>query len=107
MSSLVRFENKNIFCYFQKRSTLLQCQRCSSDGIPDGIGIFKPEIPIWINFGRSCNGRCWYFMAIFSILRSNGIFHGHLVQFVVIGILFRLWHVVLRKIWQPCVEVEN
>jgi hypothetical protein len=20
--------------------------------------IFKPKIPIWVNFGESCNGRC-------------------------------------------------
>jgi hypothetical protein len=22
--------------------------------------IFKPKIPIWVNFRGSCNGRCWY-----------------------------------------------
>jgi hypothetical protein len=21
---------------------------------------FEPKIPIWVNFGSSCNGRCWY-----------------------------------------------
>jgi hypothetical protein len=70
--------------------------------------IFKPKIPIWVNFGGSCNGRClhiiwpfgipilwpfgipilWpfgifyghlvYFMAIWSILWSFGLFYGHL-----------------------------
>jgi hypothetical protein len=22
---------------------------------------YQTKIPIWVNFGRSCNGRCWYF----------------------------------------------
>jgi hypothetical protein len=35
--------------------------------------IFVTKIPIWINFGGSCNGRCWY------ILRSFGIFFPVLV----------------------------
>jgi hypothetical protein len=34
---------------------------------------FKPKIPIWVNFGGSCNGRCCY------ILWSFGIFYDHLV----------------------------
>jgi hypothetical protein len=44
--------------------------------------IFKPKIPIWIDFGGSCNGRCWYilsplvyFTAIWYILWSFGIFY--------------------------------
>jgi hypothetical protein len=28
----------------------------SRSGLPD---IFKPKIPIWVNFGISCNERCW------------------------------------------------
>jgi hypothetical protein len=46
--------------------------------------IFKPEI--WVNFGGSCNGRCWYtyFMTIGSYLRPFGIFCRHLVYFVAI-----------------------
>jgi hypothetical protein len=35
--------------------------------------IFKPKIPIWVNFGGSCNGRCWY------ILWPFGLSYGHLV----------------------------
>jgi hypothetical protein len=40
----------------------------------DSWCVFKPKIQIWVNFGGSCNGKCWYmyFMAIWSIL-------GHLV----------------------------
>jgi hypothetical protein len=43
--------------------------------------IFKPKIPIWVNFGASCNGRCWYFYgylvyftAKWYILRPFGTF---------------------------------
>jgi hypothetical protein len=24
--------------------------------------IFKPKIPMWVNFGGSCNGRFWYIL---------------------------------------------
>jgi hypothetical protein len=48
--------------------------------------IFKQKIPIWVNFGGSCIGRCWYilwpfgiFTAIWYILWPFGIFYGHLV----------------------------
>jgi hypothetical protein len=52
--------------------------------VPIGVArwhIFKPKIPIWVNFGGSCNGRCWYmyFIAIWSILWHFGLFNGHLV----------------------------
>jgi hypothetical protein len=63
---------------------------------------------------RSCNGRCWYFIIIVSVLQPNGIFYGHLVHLVVIwyifpvlvyfsrfGIFFPFWYIVPRKIWQP------
>jgi hypothetical protein len=46
-------------------------------GLPDGICIFKPKIQIWVNFGGSCSGRCWY------ISWPSG-FYSHLVYFVVI-----------------------
>jgi hypothetical protein len=29
--------------------------------------IFKPKIPIWINFGKSCNGSCWKFYGLLVI----------------------------------------
>jgi hypothetical protein len=29
-------------------------------GLPDVF--FKPKILIWVNFGGSCNGRCWYIL---------------------------------------------
>jgi hypothetical protein len=52
--------------------------------------IFEPKIPIWENFGRSCNGRCCYYTAILTIIQPNGIFYGHLVHFVVI------WYILIR-----------
>jgi hypothetical protein len=30
-------------------------------GLPDGI-FSKQKIPIWINFGGSCNVNCWYIL---------------------------------------------
>jgi hypothetical protein len=44
--------------------------------------ISKPKIPIWVNFGGSCNGRCWY------ILRPFGLIYGHLVYFTVVWYIF-------------------
>jgi hypothetical protein len=40
--------------------------------------ISKPKIPIWVNIGGPCNGRCWF------ILRPFGKFYGHLVYMLVI-----------------------
>jgi hypothetical protein len=55
--------------------------------------IFKPKIPIWVNFGGSYNGRCWY------ILWPFDYFKGHLsyfVDFIIIWyICFPFWYVVL------------
>jgi hypothetical protein len=42
--------------------------------------VFKPKIPIWVNFGGACYGK--------SILRPSEIFYGHLVYFVVIWYIF-------------------
>jgi hypothetical protein len=33
--------------------------------------VFKPKIPIWVNFGGSCNEKSWY------ILWPFGLFYGH------------------------------
>jgi hypothetical protein len=40
-------------------------------GLPDGTYIFKPKIPLWVNFGGSCNRKRWYMYYI----------KGHLVYF--------------------------
>jgi hypothetical protein len=51
-------------------------------GLPEGMYSFRPKIPIWVNFGGSCNERCWY------ILQTRGlfyvIFYGNLVCFPVL-----------------------
>jgi hypothetical protein len=44
-------------------------------GLPDGIHIFKPKIPIGVNFGVLVN-----FTAIGSILLPFRLFNGHLVS---------------------------
>jgi hypothetical protein len=66
--------------------------------------IFKPKIPLWVNFGGSYNGRCCYMLSTF------GLFYGQSVYFMPISIYFIvIWYifpqflyVVPRKIWQPC-----
>jgi hypothetical protein len=71
--------------------------------------ILKPNIPIWINFGGFCNGRCVYtfghlvyLAVIWHVLLPFGIFYGHLVYFMVIWYIFSpLWYVAPRKIWLP------
>jgi hypothetical protein len=45
--------------------------------------VFKPKIQIWVNFGGSLNGRCWY------ILWTLGPFYGLLLYFM--DIWYRLW----------------
>jgi hypothetical protein len=50
---------------------------------------FQTKIQIWVNFGRSCNGRCWkFFRASLSNLRQASIFYCHFVHFVVIWYIF-------------------
>jgi hypothetical protein len=67
--------------------------------------IFKPKIPTWVNFGRSCNGRCWYFLWPFCLFYGQTLsgtfdtFCGLLVHF------FPFWYVVPKKIWQPCTQL--
>jgi hypothetical protein len=38
--------------------------------------IFKPKIPIWVDFGGSCNRRCWYIL--WHLVYT---YCGHLVYF--------------------------
>jgi hypothetical protein len=74
----------------------------SVPGLPDGI-FSTQKIPIWVNFGCSCNGRC------LSILWQFGLFYDNLVYFMDIwcilwlyDIFFSFGYVLPRKIWQPC-----
>jgi hypothetical protein len=55
--------------------------------------IFKPKIPIWVDFGVPCIAGIFYgqlvnFLAICYILWHFGIFYGTLVYFVVIWYIF-------------------
>jgi hypothetical protein len=84
---------------------------------------FRPKIAIWVNFGASCNGSCWYiswtlglfcgysiyFMAIRYILWPFGIFYGHWVYlwFIFVVYFSPFWNIVPRKIWQPCFRRLN
>jgi hypothetical protein len=51
--------------------------------------VFKPKIPIRVNFDGYCDGRCWYILWPFGLLyrhlayftASFGIFYGNLVHF--------------------------
>jgi hypothetical protein len=62
----------------------------------------KPKIPIWVNFGGSCNGRCWY------ILRQFGLFCGHLVRFMVIWYVFSRFGMLYReKSGNPAVHAPS
>jgi hypothetical protein len=55
--------------------------------------VFKPKIPIWVNFGGSCDGRCryTYFMVIWSILWSSCIYYGFLIYVMVIWYTTPFW----------------
>jgi hypothetical protein len=58
--------------------------------------VFKPKIPIWVNFGGYCNRKSWY------ILWPFGLFYGHWKYFMAIWYIlwsFGLFLPVL--IWQP------
>jgi hypothetical protein len=48
--------------------------------------IVKPKIPIWVNFGGPWNGKGWYILWPFGILRSFVIFYGDLVFQLQFGI---------------------
>jgi hypothetical protein len=49
--------------------------------------VFKPKIPIWVNFGGSWNGKSWYiYMTIWRILLPLEIFNVHLVYLSSFGI---------------------
>jgi hypothetical protein len=57
--------------------------------LPDGT--VSSKIPIWVNFGGSYNGRCWY------IVWPLGIFYSHLVYFV--AIWYILWPFGIHILW--------
>jgi hypothetical protein len=52
-------------------------QKFSEAGLPDGIHIFKPKIPIWAIFEGLEMGKIGIFYGIWKILLTFGIFYGH------------------------------
>jgi hypothetical protein len=55
--------------FFMQELKKLNIYVACQPGLPDGI-FSNQKSPIWVNFGRPCNGRCWNIlgMAIWFIL---------------------------------------
>jgi hypothetical protein len=49
--------------------------------------VFKPKIQIWVNFGGSCNGRCWYILWTLSPFYSLLLYFMDIWKF---GIFFQV-----------------
>jgi hypothetical protein len=63
-------------------------------GLPDGAYIFKPKIPIWVNFVVSCNERCW------EILWPSGLFYCRFVYFMTVWYnLWSFWYIFLVLVY--------
>jgi hypothetical protein len=63
--------------------------------------IFKPKIPIWVNFGGPYIGKCLYILWPFGIFYGHlGYFYDHSVHFVFHCYIFTGFG--KEKIWQPC-----
>jgi hypothetical protein len=75
--------------YFEQYVPRARCLWMKT-GLPDGMCVFKPKIPIWVNFGGSSNGRCCYILCTFGlhILWTFDILCGLLVYLVVIWYIF-------------------
>jgi hypothetical protein len=48
-------------------------------GLPDGIGIWIPKIPIWKHLGWPWNRKCWFILNPLVYFKAIGIFCCHLV----------------------------
>jgi hypothetical protein len=72
------------------------CQGCQ-------IVCFQTKNPNLGKFGRALDWKMLiYFMPIWNILQTFGIFYNQLSHFVFIScIFFQFWYHVPRKIWQP------
>jgi hypothetical protein len=67
--------------------------------------VFKPKMPIWVNFGGYCNGSCGSILWPFwSILRSLGTVGGHLVYFMVIWYIFGFGMLYQEKYGNPVIS---
>jgi hypothetical protein len=55
--------------------------------------VFEPKIPIWINFGGPCDGRCWY------ILWPFGLFYGHLsILYGLLVYFMAIWSILWSSV---------
>jgi hypothetical protein len=70
--------------------------------------VFKQKITLWEKIFRGSDWKMLiYFMAIWSILGTFGIFYDHLVHCAFIWYsFFRFWYHTQRKIWQPCPKIS-
>jgi hypothetical protein len=60
--------------------------------------IFKPKIPIWVNFGGPYNGKCWYIVwSFWNILRL-------LVYVMVILVMFDIVLYIFPRFGILCQE---
>jgi hypothetical protein len=57
--------------------------------------VFKPKIPIWVNFGESCHGKSWY------ILWPFGLFNGYWKHFMAIWYIFPRFGILDQKSGNP------
>jgi hypothetical protein len=65
--------------------------------------IFKPKSQIWVNFGGSCNGRCWFILWAFGLFNGNLVYLMDIRHFLgSLAYFSPFWYAVRRKIWQPC-----
>jgi hypothetical protein len=102
---LGRTNNRRVDCFLQQYEKLEHAKQFGYavlPGLPDVY--FQTKIATWVHFGGSCNGRCWCTLWIFGLL------YGHLIYFMAIwyilwsfGIFPPFWYIVPREIWQPCV----
>jgi hypothetical protein len=60
--------------------------------------IFKPKIPLWVNFGGSYNGRCWCILWLFGLFSS---FWYILWPF---GIFLVIWYIPPPRFGMFCKE---
>jgi hypothetical protein len=66
-------------------------------GLPDGI-FSNQKIPIWVNFGGSCYGRCWYSIWPF------GLFFGYFVYFVATWSMLWLFGTYMFLVFVCCTK---
>jgi hypothetical protein len=59
--------------------------------------VFKPKIPIWVNFWRVLCKILVHLMIFWTILWPLAIFYGHLVYFVVIWYIFPRFGILYQE----------